>query len=606
MYLYYATSSLNFNDIFATESISPTSFYSKRSFGTSKHMVTELDFNDCLLILFTQPPYFSLVDKNDSDYEQYPILLKFDISNTDTSFIKISDDIYITYSTIYFSNNRPKVYFFNNDHLNITLAKSKLVSETKTVSKYHDDFELINQNILNQFQIPPQLYSYNNSNIAYHMKYDEIYNSIKGAYYCYLSSKYVSKYLQLAEEHQNRLLQLDYINNAIKLNSTLNNISIKYINNNLTISKVTLEEYIDDLTLQLEAMMSSMNCFSFINNFLRINSTNPLNYDLKAFEAILNTIIQNPKSTPGIIGPDEIPRLISKINLSLTNQKLPSNYISDVNLIYKRIVKRDLDITLDNITTTVMQNLYTFLLKYDNLDELTKFITTKGLKNNYICYSLYGAFYGFSGISKVLLNNIFSSNFTDLFDILDYNLKPCINQLKSQLKTTAHSSTNNKPITSNNVLPYSSKTLNSVDSKVLEQKIFTEIGLLKKSASIKKLLISKQYKFKLSDFIWIACISEDNNSNINICLGCNSMNLQFSILLIHKSVSSIPEKKEFKQYLSSIKMDKKISSSITSGNYDTVNVVQVIEDKKLPLTTLPPKYQSLLLDCLNYLNNSKL
>lgn len=74
MKLYFPTSSLNFNDIFATESISTKNFYTKRSFGTKRHFKTEMSFGDNCITLFSKVPYFRLCEEPSSNIEEYPII----------------------------------------------------------------------------------------------------------------------------------------------------------------------------------------------------------------------------------------------------------------------------------------------------------------------------------------------------------------------------------------------------------------------------------------------------------------------------------------------------------------------------------------------------
>ena len=75
---YIVTSSLNADNIIATESISPLSHYSLRAFGYKSFCpIKQLPYNDCLL-LFSEIPSFTI---EDSDRENYPMVLQIEDVN---------------------------------------------------------------------------------------------------------------------------------------------------------------------------------------------------------------------------------------------------------------------------------------------------------------------------------------------------------------------------------------------------------------------------------------------------------------------------------------------------------------------------------------------
>ena len=94
MILYIPTSSLNFNDIFATESISPKTFYSNRSFGTRRHFLTEYNFDSNVTLLYKRMPKFQF--ETETMLDEFPIILEVDVDFGKYSLKKLNEDIYLS------------------------------------------------------------------------------------------------------------------------------------------------------------------------------------------------------------------------------------------------------------------------------------------------------------------------------------------------------------------------------------------------------------------------------------------------------------------------------------------------------------------------------
>ena len=114
MKFYLVTSSLNFNNIFSTGSISPKIFYENRSFGSDIYYDLGNEVLQNAIILYRNIPRV-LIDKN-SDLSQYPVV--FELNKKASELIKISDNIYISYKTIYFDLDNVKVCFEEIEHMN--------------------------------------------------------------------------------------------------------------------------------------------------------------------------------------------------------------------------------------------------------------------------------------------------------------------------------------------------------------------------------------------------------------------------------------------------------------------------------------------------------
>ena len=72
MKLYIPTCTLNFNNIFATASISPKIFYSKRGFGNKRYYEVEPNNLENVVTLYSRIPVFRI----ETDIENYPIIIE--------------------------------------------------------------------------------------------------------------------------------------------------------------------------------------------------------------------------------------------------------------------------------------------------------------------------------------------------------------------------------------------------------------------------------------------------------------------------------------------------------------------------------------------------
>ena len=104
---YIPTSSLNFNNIFSSESISPKGFYSRRNFGYSRWMSIPENPFDGVVLLYREPKMFM---RPMSDLEDHPMLIEI---KTDEEFPLLLEGIYYSPHTIYLDPRHTHVYFFS-------------------------------------------------------------------------------------------------------------------------------------------------------------------------------------------------------------------------------------------------------------------------------------------------------------------------------------------------------------------------------------------------------------------------------------------------------------------------------------------------------------
>lgn len=130
MKYYIPTSSLNFNNILSTESLSPKSFYERRGFGYSRWFSVEENSIEHLTLLYDKPHMF---ERPKSDIEDHPMLIEIDV---DGEFPKVADGVFYTDRTIYLNPWQTKFIFFTEKDKTTALSLSDSSLETKLVRLY--------------------------------------------------------------------------------------------------------------------------------------------------------------------------------------------------------------------------------------------------------------------------------------------------------------------------------------------------------------------------------------------------------------------------------------------------------------------------------------
>ncbi len=192
--LYIPTSSLNFNNLISSESISPASFYLRRGFGYKRFEKVGPNPLDNRIILYKEFPIFEI---HDNELENYPMVIEIDSKNVNKDVIKKNNEIYFAEETIYFNPFTTKFIFRNYPEQISTISKAEPSIETKMVPLYNKNNCFV---IYNKSKFPK---SFNwekteledsKNDTSLHISKDRKTNKLKGLLYAYLiaSNKSIS------------------------------------------------------------------------------------------------------------------------------------------------------------------------------------------------------------------------------------------------------------------------------------------------------------------------------------------------------------------------------------------------------------------------------
>ncbi|WP_372814966.1 hypothetical protein [Paenibacillus sp.] len=546
MRLYYPTTSLNFNDLLASESISPKRFYKDRKFGTTRHFETELSLDENFLTLFNIPPYFKLVDVQDSEYEEYPMIVELSLGN-EINLKQISEHVFVTSSTLFFDLNNVKFRFFSEEHLKKILIKSRVVEEVKLIIKYRDKFNLISKEslknvTLNGLQIPVIT---RNEPLN---KYDEdlhIYNRMKGFLYAYLIKSF--KKHDSSEILENIAKALEQ---AKKLPEPFNYFVEDCLKNAETNTKRALENISKkELFVELIKEISKSKEIK-INEFLFTNDK-----ELKIYEFIINSILSKKVFNSRELLKDEVEVFLKNIEAFINEQiGVDLDYSSDISKIIQRITNRDFNIEINQITSVVLKNLLLFILKNKKIDELEKMVEQNQIEKSFLAYGILGAFVGFSSLSKTITNDLYYNY--DLLVHLDNKSKE-IREMLWNTNIKEDSNQNNLENEHNQL--YSGdlfSLLNKDDDMGLRKQIYNHIQRIRQSKILHSYLKSSVVKL-------------ENQTIVTFKEGRDEVKIFFegpqekkAIVILSKNVSD-QELRDFKEHLIQLGFNK----SVAQGNY---------------------------------------
>lgn len=136
MKYYIPTTTLNFNNILSSESISPSIFFQKRGFGYSRWFdIPENQLANSILLYNS----LSYLKRNDSELEDHPMIIEI---NSDETFREIGEGIYVTDKTIYLNPWNTRFIFLNEQDKRVALSLSDSSLETKMIRLYQKGFDI--------------------------------------------------------------------------------------------------------------------------------------------------------------------------------------------------------------------------------------------------------------------------------------------------------------------------------------------------------------------------------------------------------------------------------------------------------------------------------
>jgi hypothetical protein len=420
--LYIPTSTLNFNNILSTESISPLFFYSKRKFGYKRFESVESNSLEKSILIYDKVPLFHLENK---DIDNYPLIIEISDDLLDDDYIDITNCekniAIIKYNkTIYLHPNKVKFIFISEENKKICLIKSEPSIETKLLPIYISSLKILgsentfkwNKNIINDINDINDMFN--------HINNDLITDKLKGFYFSYYIGLIESEKLET-----NDSLKIDGIKKSIEKDISSIISKFKILTDMHGIDTVDILKIYKESAIVLEEKILNNSNIKLENkdpviNFsnLKITHLDDKIYKIKGaeiYKSIINDILVYPIY-------DEASFLENRVDLTLMIGRVFKEYIPNwesspvreyLNSLMDNIEsykKFDLDIHLKNDSSKyLLQSVAIFIMNGNNPENLLNKLSIYNLDPR-VSFGFFGAVFGFSAIPKTITNILFNKN----------------------------------------------------------------------------------------------------------------------------------------------------------------------------------------------------
>lgn len=197
--LYIPTTTLNFNNILSSESISPAAFYDLRKFGYHRWFSVEENNNNNCVLLYEQLCAFV---RPSNGFEDHPLVVEIQLN--EETLQHYYDGVFYSDKTIYLNPWHTRFIFLSEGDMLTALSMSEGSLETKMVKLYRKQSKV--EKPQDKYVLPPfKEIPLNNKEIEKDIKH----NKMKGLLYGY----YIGALLSSPKEYVERLTDLREIRN---------------------------------------------------------------------------------------------------------------------------------------------------------------------------------------------------------------------------------------------------------------------------------------------------------------------------------------------------------------------------------------------------------
>ncbi|MBQ6275863.1 MAG: hypothetical protein IJK62_04070 [Bacteroidales bacterium] len=444
--LYIPTTTLNFNNIMSSESISPASFYGIRGFGFKRFETVRANPLQHRLLMYSRYPIF---DIEDSDLANYPLVIEINTSSVVDDIIHEKNDVFYSDQTIYLSPFSTRFIFRNSSELNETISKSERSIESKLVCLYRNCFLESNSNIESFNWTEKNLIEDYSSDTSMYISLDRRINKMKGLIYAYLSAanKPMSKDFillkKLFKQLKNTLsaalnspsatptaLQKKQLADIyVQINSILKNQNIGSIKPYKDFGRkhkddITNKDTINKLDLHLDQIQEYINllesnvCHSKIQekdlpHLQNLKIIDKTFYDKKEFVVkLLNKFSEEAYSKEDFL---QSRYEFAKEGGKLFKEVLSTKWEGSESQTYINSLLKNLNeykpfdlMSIDNLT---LRSFAAFCQKGDpDIENLQDYLIDNNISDFRLAYALWGVIFGYAEMPKSLTNDFYECN----------------------------------------------------------------------------------------------------------------------------------------------------------------------------------------------------
>jgi hypothetical protein len=410
-YLYIPTTTLNFNNILSTGSISPAAVYAARQFGYKQFETVGPNPFRNILLLYDRYPEFVL---EDAVRENYPMVIRIRNDRLRKNLLKESGresnvTVFAYDQTIYLETTSADFFFPSERIKNIALAKSEPSLATKLVELFRPYMSVPSSGGMGKFtwsaDVLEGINDSDDAKIYPCCEADDRINRLKG----FASGYILGTYKSISPQHAHFRSQL----------CTMQNEASAIFSN-------PIRKYSDSKRKDVEFACSTLDSL-FAESDVGTQRFDPDRGDSIRIEN--NEIVDFPERDEA--GIHSAPSLVQFVNAYCLNSQF-YDHIDDQRLeiamdgakAIRNLIgsqwegsaqQEYINALLNNIKSgsrfnfngspnLVLQSFAAFVLKGDDLQKLEAFLTIHGIGDLRIAFALWGAMFGFSKFPKTLYN----------------------------------------------------------------------------------------------------------------------------------------------------------------------------------------------------------
>lgn len=569
--LYIPTTTLNFNNILSSESISPKSFYERREFGYKRWTPTEENNNDNAIFLYDDLPIF---ERPNNGLEDHPLTVQVAIDENQVK--KIGEGVYYSTKTIYLDPWHTRFIFQTESDKRTTLSMSDASSETKLLRLYRNLMDT--RKGKKKYAIPANFNTVLNEEEISH---DFTLNRIKGLLYGY----YIGANMSLRKEDVKEIVDLrelqnilssiqssdDHIPSSTQRERLYDLLRLGFFLYDAEISNGQMLTRVEDSLLQFEQVVANKkemllpdsHEIEVVNSHLSSAGTIQNDKELCLFKAWTDFLLSFSSC--------KYNGKISTINKDLSDEitvKAKTVYGDDWEGSHAKTFLNNLrrhvrgEVFEEQWNNGLLSSIAAVLTHGDDWHKLLLFMQSKGMYDYRLAFSFYGVLNGFANLTRDFTDNIYTTS----SDYIASVYKDVYRQLFGRELVTS--------VENNNIS--SIKVIRTGKDKSKEETSLTKFnGLIKKVREIcSNLKLSKAQKTNLNKAILENGDNESPMSFVNILQGLSGWKKGEKINII-KNGLNIKEKGG--------KSEKTFSNEIDLFS----NPVQKDAQKELAVTQFP-------------------
>lgn len=410
-YLYLPTTTLNFNNLMSTGSVSPAALYAVRMFGYKQFDAVAPNPFKNILLLYNQFPLFTI---NDISRDSHPLVLRLLTERLPKSLTqqssKIADiGVFSCAETIYFDPSSADLLFLTPEARQVTMAKAEPSLTTKLIDIFQPYIRILDQGEVATFDWSPNLIQdIKDESEASHQtrcEEDNRINRLKGFACGFILGAYKSIDPNVAG------IRSKFRSLRNEVSAMLNERSLQYpgaLRKDVEFACTTLDRFLAEADLGTRRFsldkgdmvgitdgavtdVRDHNDIGAHNIQLMLQLVN--NYCLSSEfsgqldEARLDVAMAGAKAIRAIIG----------------DQWEGSPYKKYINALLNNI-KSGSAFDFNESNSLVLQSFAALVLKGDDLEKLEAFLIAQGVGDLRVSFGLWGALFGFSKIPKTVYN----------------------------------------------------------------------------------------------------------------------------------------------------------------------------------------------------------